>query len=73
MIAKLDNWRRLEHPLLVDDELTVLNAVDVRLDEKQIGAALDGQETATGNVDTVAVLEVLDRSTSSGLELINLI
>ena len=43
--------------------------VEVGLDEHQIGAGLDGQETTTGNVDTVGVLEVTDGGTDSGLEL----
>ena len=69
VITKLDNRRGLEHPLLVDDKLTVLQRVDVTLDEKQVGTTLDGQETATRNVDTMGVVEVLDGSTGSSLEL----
>ena len=69
VITKLDNRCGLEHPLLVDDKLTVLQRVDVTLDEKQVGTTLDGQETATRNVDTMGVVEVLDGGTSSSLEL----
>lgn len=52
-------------------ELAVLDGVEIRLDKHQIRASLDGQEAATGNVDTVGVLEVLDGSTNSGLQLEN--
>ena len=69
VITKLDNRCGLEHPLLVDDKLTVLQRVNVALDEEQVGTTLDGQETATRNVDTMGVVEVLDGSTSSSLEL----
>lgn len=69
MITELDNGCRLKHPLLVDDELTMLDAVDVGLDEEKVRAALDGQESASRNVDTMAVLEELDSVTGGGLEL----
>lgn len=36
MIAELDDRCGLEHPLLVDDELSMLERVDVTLDEQQI-------------------------------------
>lgn len=55
----------------VHDKLTVLQAVQVRLDQHQVGAGLDGQEAATGNVDTVSVLEVADGSTNGGLQLVD--
>jgi len=32
MITQFDDWGRLEHPLLVDDELTMRERVDVTLD-----------------------------------------
>ena len=67
MVSKLDDRRRLEHSLLVDDELAMLNAVDIRLDEQQVGAALHGQESASRNIHTVAVLEELDGITRSRL------
>lgn len=69
MIAELDDGRALEHPLLVDDELTVLEGVDIALDEQQVGAALDGEEAVTRNVDTMCIVEVLDGGTGGGLEL----
>ena len=69
MITELDDGRRTEHAVLVDDKLTMFERVDVRLDQEQVGAALDRQEAASWDVDTMGVLEVLDGSTSSGLEL----
>lgn len=69
VVAELDDGRALKHPLLVDDELSVLEGVDVALDQEKIRAALDGQEAGTGDVDTVGVLEVLDTRSGSGLEL----
>lgn len=52
-------------------ELAVLDGVEIRLDEHEIGARLDGQEAAAGHVDTVGVLEVLDGGADGGLELEN--
>jgi hypothetical protein len=36
MITQLDDRRGLEHPLIVDDELPVLQRVDVALDQEEI-------------------------------------
>ena len=69
VVTELDDRRRLEHTLLIEEELTVLERVDVALDEEKIGAALHGQETVTRNVNSMSVLEVLNGSTSSSLEL----
>ena len=69
VVTQFDDGGRLEHALLVDDELAMLERIDIALDEQQIGAALYGQETLARNIDTVGVLEVLDGSTSGGLEL----
>lgn len=52
-------------------ELTVLESVEVRLDQHQIGTGLDGQESSTRDVDTVGVVEVTNGSSDSGLELDN--
>ena len=71
VVTQFDDGGRLEHALLVDDELAMLERIDIALDEQQIGAALYGQETLARNIDTVGVLEVLDGSTSGGLELDN--
>ena len=69
VVAELDDRRRLEHALGVDDELPMLKRVDVTLDEEQVRAALDGQEAATGDIDTVCVVKVLDGVTGGGLKL----
>ena len=50
-------------------QLAVLKGVQIGLDEHKVGAGLNGQETATGNVDTVGVVEVTNGSTDGGLEL----
>jgi hypothetical protein len=55
----------------VHDKLAVLETVQVRLDDHQVGAGLDGQEAATGHVDTVGVLEVADGRTDGGLQLVD--
>lgn len=52
-------------------QLAVLKGVQIGLDEHEVGAGLDGQETTTGDVDTVGVLEVANGGTDSGLELNN--
>lgn len=52
-------------------ELTVLEGVEIRLDQHQIGTGLDGQESSTRDVDSVGVVEVTDGSSDSGLELDN--
>lgn len=69
MVTQLDDRGSLEHALFVYNELAVLEAVDIRLDEKQVGATLHRQEATTRNVDTVSVPEVLDSSTGGGLQL----
>ena len=71
VVPELDDGRRREHAVLVEDELAVLERVDVTLDQQQIRAALHGQEAAARHVDTVAVLEVPDRCSGSGLELMS--
>ena len=69
MITKLNHGGCLEHPAFVQDELTVLQRVNVTLNEEQVGAGLDRKETRTRNVDAMTILEVLDGGTSSGLKL----
>lgn len=49
----------------------MLEAVEVGLDQQQVGASLDGKEATTGNVDTVGVLEVADGGTNSSLKLVD--
>lgn len=55
VVAELDDRRREEHARGVHDEPAVLEEVQVRRDEEQVRARLDGEETATGNVDAVRV------------------
>jgi len=69
VVTQLDDRGRLEHALLINDELAVLEGVDVALDKQKIGTALHRQETLARNVNPVGVLEVLDGSTSGSLEL----
>ena len=68
--AELDDGDTTE-AVGVHDQLAVLEAVKIRLDDHEIGAGLDGQEAATGHVDTVGVLEVTDGGTDSSLELVD--
>lgn len=53
----------------VNDELAVLQAVKVGLDEHQVRAGLDRQETTTGHVDTVGIAEMANSGTDGGFEL----
>lgn len=71
VVTQLDNRCGLEHSVFVDDQPTMTERVDVTLDQKQVRAALDRQEAFSGHVDAMCILEMLDRSTSSGLELDN--
>ena len=68
--AELDE-RRITETSSAHLQLAVLDSIEIRLDQHQIRAGLDGQEAATGHIDTVRVLEVLDGGTDSGLELEN--
>jgi hypothetical protein len=67
--SELDNGGGLEDPAGVHDERSVLERVQVRGDEEQVRARLDGEETRSGDVDTLGVSEVLDGGSDSGLEL----
>lgn len=71
VIAELNDGGLSKHAVRVHDKLAMLQRVEIAGDQKQIGAALYGQETATRDVDTMGTLEVLDRSTNSSLELDN--
>lgn len=52
-------------------KLAVLECVQIRLDQHQVRARLDGQEATTRHVDTVCVLEVANGGTDGRLELDN--
>ena len=40
-VAELDYWRLVEHPVRVHDELAVLQAVEIRGDQEEVGCGLD--------------------------------
>lgn len=66
-VAELDDRRRLEHALRVHLQLTMLELVQVRGDEEQVGARLDGQEPRPRDVDPVRVLEVCCESMETSM------
>lgn len=69
MVTQLNNRSCLEHSVLVDDQLTMAERVDVAFDQEEIRAALDGQEALARYIDAVSILEVLDGSTGGSLKL----
>jgi len=69
VITKLDDRGLTEHAVRIHDQLAVLQRIQIAGDQQEIGAALDRQEAATRNVDTMGTLEVLDRGTDGSLEL----
>lgn len=68
--TELDEWRVSESSG-AHLKLTVLKSIEVGLDKHEIGAGLDRQEAATGNVDTVCILKVANSGTNSSLKLNN--
>ena len=70
MITQLDDRCRLKHPVFVDDQLSMLERVNVALDQEQIGTGLDRQEARAGNVDPMRIPEVLDRSSGGRFQLV---
>ena len=44
VVTELDHRRRAEESVLVNDELTVLEGVDVGFDKEEIGTRFNGQE-----------------------------
>lgn len=73
VVAQLDQRNSVEHALGVDRQLAVVERVEIRGNQEQIRSRFDGQETATGDVDTVGVVEVLDTGTDGSLELDHLL
>lgn len=69
VVSKFDDRSVLKHPLLANDELTVLQRIDVALDKQEIGTRFHGKEARTRDVDSVCVPEVLDGCSCSGFEL----
>lgn len=68
-VTELDDGRLGEHAAWVHDQLAVLERVEIRSDEQEIGARLDRQETRSWHIDTLSTAEVLDGSTDGSLEL----
>ena len=66
--AQLDEWSGSES-VRVQEELTVLEAVEIRLDQHQVGAGLDGQEPSSRHVDSVSALEMTNGRSDGRLEL----
>mmetsp|Transcript_34103 Transcript_34103/g.57323 ORF Transcript_34103/g.57323 Transcript_34103/m.57323 type:complete len:269 (+) Transcript_34103:106-912(+) len=69
LLTKLDERDGGEGTERVHGEGAVVEGVHVTLHDKEIGGVLDGQEAAARDVDTDALLEELDGSTSGSLEL----
>lgn len=67
VVAELDNGGLTKLTVGVHDKLAMLERVQVAGDQQEIRAALDWQEAATGNIDTVSSLEVLDGGANGGL------
>jgi len=66
--SKLDQ-RSTSNPVGVHDQLAVLQSIQVRLDEHEVGASLDWQEAATWDVDAVSILKVTNGCTDCSLKL----
>ena len=54
---------------MIHDKFTMLHGVKITLDEHQVGAGLDRQESSPRNIDTMSTLEVSNGSTDGGLKL----
>ena len=68
VVAELDE-RRWTEAVGIHHELAVLEGVEIRLDEHEIGAGLDGQEATTRDVDAVGIVEMADGGADGRLEL----
>lgn len=73
VIAKFDHRSGLEHSLFIDHQLTVRQRVDVTLDEKEVRTTLDRQKAFARHINSVCVLEMLDRSTRGSLKLLQIV
>lgn len=54
VVAQLYDRDGVKHTGFVQDKLTMLERVDVALDEQKVGAALYRQESAPWNIDAVS-------------------
>jgi len=53
VVAQLDHWGGIKHTGFVQDELTVLERIDIALDQQQVRATLYRQESTPWNIDAV--------------------
>lgn len=58
VITEFDDGDGIEDPCWVEDEISVLKRVNVTLDEQKIGTTLHGQESTTGDIDTMTYAQV---------------
>ena len=54
VITEFDDRYGVEDPCWVENEMSMLERVNVTLDEQEVGTTLHGQESTTRDVDTVA-------------------
>lgn len=69
VVAQLDDGGCLKHPVLIDDKLTMAERVDITLNQEEVRAALDRQETLARHINAVSVPKMLDCSSSSSFKL----
>jgi len=69
VLAQLDQRRGGEHALGRHHQAAVLQGVQIRHDQQQIGRLLHGQETGAGHIDTDGAIEALHGRTHSSLQL----
>ena len=72
VITEFDHRSGLEHSLFVDHQLTVLQRVDVALDEKEIRTTLNRQKAFAWHINSMCVPEMLNSSAGGSLELCEL-
>ena len=53
VVTQLDDWGGIEHTSFVQNELTMLERVDIALDQQQVGTTLHRQESIPRNIDAV--------------------
>ena len=69
MISQFDNRCSLKHSLLVNNKLPMLQRIYITFDQQQVTAALDWQESFTGDVDAMSVFEMFNGGSGGGFEL----
>ena len=53
VVTQLDDWGGIKHTGFIQDELTMLERVDIALDQQQVRATLHRQESTPRNIDAV--------------------